>query len=59
MVSEPDSRFADSNGMVAAPAVDVATEMVNMLMAQFEFAAATKIVKAGDEMQRTAINLIA
>ena len=59
MISDPNSPFADANGMVATPEIDLAVEMVNVIMAQAAFAAATKIVIASDEMQKTAVNMMA
>lgn len=59
IVSDPNSPYADAKGMVATPNVDLATEMVNVIMAQAAFAAATKLVIASDEMQKTAINMLA
>jgi flagellar basal-body rod protein FlgC len=59
MISDPNSPFADAKGMVATPDIDLATELVNVIMAQAAFAAATKIVTAGDEMMKTAINILA
>lgn len=59
IVSDPGSPFADANGNVAAPAVDLATEMVNMIIAKYQFAASTKVVEAGDQMQKATLDTLA
>ena len=59
MVSDPNSPFADANGNVAAPEIDLATELVNVIIAKYQFAASTKIVEADSEMQKSAINTLA
>lgn len=39
--------------------VDLATEMVNVLMAKHEFEANAKVVKAVSDMQKSAIDILA
>jgi flagellar basal-body rod protein FlgC len=59
MVSDPESPSADADGMVAAPDVDLATEMVNIILAKNLFAMSAKLVSVGDQMQRTTIDTLA
>ena len=59
MVSDPNSPFADTNGMVAAPEIDLATEMVNVIIAKYQFAASTKIVEADSQMQKATLDTLA
>ena len=59
IVSDPNSPFADADGNVAAPEIDLATELVNVIIAKYQFAASTKIVEADSEMQKSAINTLA
>ena len=39
--------------------VDIATEMVNVMLSQLDFEASTKIVKAASDMQKSAIDILA
>ena len=58
MVSDPNSPFADADGNVAAPGVDLATEMVNVILAKYQFAASTKLVEADDQMQKATLDTL-
>lgn len=53
----PDLSFADGNGMVAAPNVDLATETVNQIVASRAYQAGVRTVETVDEMAREAINM--
>ena len=59
MLSDPNSPFADADGNVAAPDVDLATELVNVILAKYQFAASTKIVEADDQMQKATLDTLA
>ena len=52
-VSQPDSSLADGNGMVAAPNVDVATELVNVVLARLAYSASAGVVRTANEMAET------
>ena len=39
--------------------VDLATEMVNVLLAKHDFAASAKVVRVVSDMQKSAINILA
>lgn len=58
-VSDPDSGYADANGMVGMPDIDIASEMVSALMARYEFAASAKMVGIASDMQKTATDILA
>ena len=58
-VSDPDSGYADANGMVGLPDIDIASEMVSALMARYEFAASAKMVGIASDMQKTATDILA
>ena len=58
-VYSPDSSFADANGMVGMPDIDIASEMVSALMARYEFAASAKMVGIASDMQKTATDILA
>ena len=58
-VSDPDSSYADANGMVGLPDIDIASEMVSALMARYEFAASAKMVGIASDMQKTATDILA
>lgn len=49
---DPGNAAADAAGMVAAPAVDLATEAVEQITAGLAYKAALKLIKAQDEMDR-------
>lgn len=46
----PDSPFANSEGLVNMPAVDLAGEAVNMSMAETAYKAGVAVIKTSDEM---------
>jgi flagellar basal-body rod protein FlgC len=53
LVSQPDSPLANANGIVAAPNVDLATELVNVAMARLAYAASAGVVRTANEMAET------
>lgn len=59
LVSDPNSPSADANGFVAAPAVDLATELAQTVVAKYQFAASAKVIEAANQMERTAIDTLA
>ena len=52
LVYEPSSSAANADGMVAAPNVDVADEMVEQMSAAQDFKANLKVVQTVDLLQR-------
>lgn len=53
---DPQAPFADPNGMVAAPAVDLTREMVEQVIASYTFTANARVMKAGHEMTKTLLD---
>jgi flagellar basal-body rod protein FlgC len=58
-ISDPQSLFANANGLVAAPNVDLGAEMIGQLIASYSFAANATVLKADDRMTRTLLNITA
>lgn len=56
---DPDHPAADGAGMVAMPAVDVASEMVDVLRARQDYAASAAVLKTAAEMERETIERLA
>jgi len=54
---EPGSPFADENGMVGAPNVDLAEEAVGLNIAKIAYKANLKIIEAASEMSESLINM--
>jgi flagellar basal-body rod protein FlgC len=46
----PDSPFADANGLVGAPDVDLAAEAVNLKIAELSYKANMNVLKTANEM---------
>lgn len=55
---EPDSPFANSEGMVAAPNVSLDEELMNMKIAEHAYKANAQALKTGLEMQNTLMDAI-
>ena len=49
-VSDPQAPFANQDGLVAAPNVDLSRELIGQLIANYSFAANAKVMKADDRM---------
>lgn len=54
----PGSPFADAQGMVQAPNVDLAEEAVNMTLAETAYKANIKVMQAAQDMQDEALNIL-
>jgi flagellar basal-body rod protein FlgC len=59
LIADPNSPFADANGQVASPDVDLASELIDVIIAKYQFVAAVKLVQVGSDMQTTTINTLA
>ena len=55
----PDNPYADSQGMVATPDVDVADEMVDQTRALQLYKASAAMIEVNNKMQRTALKMLA
>jgi flagellar basal-body rod protein FlgC len=58
-VSDPQAPFANQNGLVAAPNVDLSQEMLGQMIASYSFAANATVLKAVDRMSRTLLDITA
>jgi flagellar basal-body rod protein FlgC len=56
---EPTAPFADGNGMVAGPNVDLANELVQLLVARYTFAANAQVIRADAQMSASLLNITA
>lgn len=56
-VSAPSASYANDQGMVAAPNVDLLTEMLNIMMAKQDFALNAKVAQSIDEMVKKLYDL--
>ncbi|HEY6259191.1 MAG TPA: flagellar basal body rod C-terminal domain-containing protein, partial [Xanthobacteraceae bacterium] len=54
---DPTAPFADKNGQVAAPNVDLANEVVQQIIARYEFAANAKVLQVGSEMMKSLLDI--
>jgi flagellar basal-body rod protein FlgC len=58
-VSDPQAPFANQNGLVAAPNVNLSEEMVGQMIASYSFTASATVMRAVDRMTRTLFNITA
>ena len=56
---EPSAPYANGQGMVAAPNVNLASEIVQQLTAQLSFAANAQLVKADHKMTASLLDVVA
>jgi flagellar basal-body rod protein FlgC len=56
-VSDPQAPFANQNGLVAAPNVDLAQELVGQMLASYSFAANAHVMKADNRMTETLLDI--
>lgn len=56
---DPEASFANQDGLVATPNVDLSTELANQLVAKYSFAANAEVMKADDKMTQTLIDTVA
>jgi flagellar basal-body rod protein FlgC len=58
-VSDPQASFANQNGLVAAPNVDLTLELVSQVIASDSYAANATVMKADDRMNKALFNITA
>ena len=56
-VSDPQAPFANQNGLVAAPNVDLSQELLGQMIASYSFTANAKVMTAIDRMAKTVLNI--
>ena len=54
---DPTAPYADKNGQVAAPNVDLASEAIQQITARYAFAANAKVVQVDAEMMKTLLDI--
>jgi flagellar basal-body rod protein FlgC len=55
---DPSAPYADSNGDVAQPNIDLGTEVVNAVEARFQFAANAAVFKVSDRMMQDLLDIM-
>ena len=55
-VYDPDSPNADAGGMIGAPNIDLASELVSSLVAKYDFMASASVVKVASDMQKALLD---
>jgi flagellar basal-body rod protein FlgC len=58
-VSDPQAPFANQDGFVAAPNIDITQEMVGQMMASYSFAANATAMTVDDRMTKALLNITA
>ncbi|MFZ0764197.1 flagellar basal body rod protein FlgC [Bradyrhizobium sp.] len=58
-VFDPQASFANQDGLVAAPNVDLASEFVGQLLASYSYAANAIVLKADDRMTQSLLDITA
>jgi flagellar basal-body rod protein FlgC len=56
---DPSAPYADKNGMVAAPNIDLANEAVQQIIASYTFAANATVMKIDSQMMGMLLNIAA
>jgi flagellar basal-body rod protein FlgC len=56
-VSDPQAPFANQDGLVAAPNVDLSQELVSQMIASYSFAANATVMTADDRMTKTLLDI--
>jgi flagellar basal-body rod protein FlgC len=54
---DPTAPFADSSGMVASPNVDLASEIVQLMLARYSYAANAQVIRADAQMSAALLNI--
>lgn len=55
-MADPQSPFANADGLVAAPNVDLSQEMVGLMIARYTFTANVRVMEADDRMAKTLLD---
>jgi flagellar basal-body rod protein FlgC len=58
-ISDPQAPFANQDGEVAAPNIDLSQEVISQMLASYSFAANAAVMKADDGMTKTLIDTMA
>jgi flagellar basal-body rod protein FlgC len=57
--SDPSAPFANQDGLVAAPNVDLASQFVQLLTAKYAFAANAQVIKASSDTTQSLLDITA
>ena len=55
---DPTAPFANSNGMVASPNVDLANEFVQLMIARISYAANAQVIRVDAQMSASLLNIL-
>ena len=58
-VSDPGAPYANQQGLVAAPNVDLSLELIGQMIASYNFTANAAMLRADDRMTKTVLNMTA
>jgi flagellar basal-body rod protein FlgC len=58
-VADPQAPFANADGMVAAPNLDLAQELIGQMIASYSFTASVTTLRAGDRMTKALLDATA
>jgi flagellar basal-body rod protein FlgC len=56
---DPTAPFANTDGFVARPNVDLASEMIQLLVARYNYAANAQVIRADAQMSAALLNITA
>ena len=56
---DPTAPYADANGMVASPNVDLANELIQQLLARYTFAANAQVMRADTQLSAALFDITA
>lgn len=56
-VADPQAPFANADGLVAAPNVDLSAELAGQMVARYSFAANATMLKASDRVMKALLDL--
>lgn len=56
---DPTSPFANQDGLIAAPNVDLASQFIQLLTAKYDFAANAKVIQTYDNTQQSLLDITA
>src|SRR4029077_16589745 len=54
---DPSAPFANQDGLVAAPNIDLASQFVQLLTAKYDFAANAKVIQAYDATTKSLLDI--
>jgi len=54
---DPSAPFANQDGLVAAPNIDLASQFIQLLTAKYDFAANAKVIQAYDDTTKSLLDI--